>query len=132
MAGKRKLTPPQLVFAKAILDGMSQGKAYKAAYPHTTDKAALSNGSRLIRTDCVREYIDSCRQKQETAETLTRTRKREFLAGVVAGNADRELTPLQLQAIAIDNKMAGHDAPERVEVSMNPLEKLVHAIQLED
>ena len=132
MAGKRKLTPPQLVFAKAILDGMSQAKAYKAAYPHTTDKAAKANGSRLIATDCVRQYVESRRQKQETAETLTRTRKREFLAGVVAGNADRELTPLQLQAIQIDNKMAGHDAPERVEVSMNPLEKLVHAIQLED
>jgi len=132
MAGKRKLTPPQLVFAKAILDGMSQVQAYRQAYPETSEKSALSNASRLMGTEGVARYIDSRRQKQETAETLTRTKKREFLAGVVAGNADRELTPLQLQAIAIDNKMAGHDAPERVEVSMNPLEKLVHAIQLED
>ena len=132
MAGKRKLTPPQLVFAKAILDGMSQKRAYMKAYPNTTERSAENGGSRLMSNNEVSRYIDSRMAKAETAETLTRTKKREFLAGVVAGNADRELTPLQLQAIAIDNKMAGHDAPERVEVSMNPLEKLVHAIQLED
>jgi hypothetical protein len=132
MAGKRKISAPQLIFAKAILDGLSQKKAYLMAYPNSSPSSAGANGHRLLNTESVRQYVESRRQKQETAETLTRTRKREFLAGVVAGNADRELTPLQLQAIAIDNKMAGHDAPERVEVSVNPLEKLVHAIQLED
>ena len=81
MAGKRKLTPPQLVFAKAILDGMSQVQAYRKAYPETSEKSALSNASRLMGTEGVARYIDSRRQKQETVETLTRTRKREFLLG---------------------------------------------------
>ena len=145
----RNLSAQQKKFIDGILDGLSQKDAYLAAYPNSSEKAAESNSVRLIVKDKVRNEIKRLQKATETAKTLTRQRKREFLASVVLtpvgeitedsplchkkrtrrivsrgeDNDDYEIEeiemPSKLEAIKIDNQMAGDNEPDKIEQTIN-------------
>lgn len=96
------------IFATNVAAGYSQTEAYLAAFPRSRSRdAARANASRLMAKDSIKAEVDRIRRENETDLMLTYREKREFLARVVRNYCQRDLDVLK--AIALDNKMAGHD-----------------------
>lgn len=122
---------------------MGKKDAYLAVYKGKTSTAYVAS-SRFEKNRDIQEKIKWFQNKTETSSTLTRIEKREFLAKVVRakasdltddsplvesvtcyydqmGNLTRKVysMPSKAACIQIDNKMAGHNEPERVEVNVS-------------
>jgi hypothetical protein len=139
------LTEEQKIYARHRADGtLGKREAYLAAYPNASRKSAPVLASRMDQRPEVRAEIERLQKKTETSTVLTRQEKREFLARVVRakigeidetsdlcdsktlyydkeGNHIRTVLkmPSKAQCVEIDNKMAGHNEPEKVDVTVN-------------
>jgi hypothetical protein len=77
------MTGQQRKFAQGVAIGLNQAKAYRAAYPKCSAKAAESKASRLVRNGRVRDYVNDLRLEAHTKTVMIIREKREFLARVV-------------------------------------------------
>lgn len=114
--------------------------AYLATYPNASPDSATTLAARLERRASIKAEIARLQKRSETPLVLSRQEKREFLARVVRtpigevdedsdlcesktlyydkeGNHIRTVLkmPGKATCIEIDNKMAGHNEPEKVE-----------------
>ena len=109
------LTAKQLAFCNAILDGKGPSEAYRTAgYYVGSPKVVSVKAQEVQNHPLVQQYIQEQRERLEDKRLLSREEKRRWLAKVVrkgVGRLDR------LKAVEIDNRMAGHNAPERVEIT---------------
>lgn len=116
----RRITPKQEAFAQLIVDGNPPSKAFRIAYDSKASVKVVSiMAQRVLKHHLVIRRCQELQSKAEAARTLGRIRKREMLARMLvrplgqSGSLSRE----QLKAIEIDNVMAGHNEPEKIEVS---------------
>ena len=81
----------------------------------------------MLRYAKVQEEIERLRGVMETKNGLTRLRKRQILHNM----AEDESLPAhqRIQAIALDNRMMGHDQPEKVQLELSPLGKVFDRIR---
>lgn len=83
-----KLTRNQQVFCDEYLIDLNATRAYKVAYPRTTkDETAAANGSRLIRNDRVKAYINSKMKAREKRTEITQDKVLKELAKIGFANA---------------------------------------------
>lgn len=112
----RRLTAKQEAFAHAIADGKTQVDAYLASYDWKGKKAGSEKKAcELAALPAVAARIAALRERATTKRTLGRIEKRELLAATVLGHT-KPLSDVQMKAIEIDNKMAGHNEPEKLKV----------------
>jgi hypothetical protein len=139
------LTEEYKIYCRARADGtLGKREAYLTAFPNASRDSAPVLASRLDRKPEIRAEIARLQKRTETSTVLSRQEKREFLARVVRakigevdetsdlvdsktlyydkeGNHIRTVLKLPGKAtcIEIDNKMAGHNEPEKVDVTVN-------------
>jgi len=139
------LTEEHKIYCRHRADGtLGKREAYLAAFPNASRESAPVLASRLDRKPEIRAEINRLQKRTETSTVLTRQEKREFLARVVRakigeidetsdlcdsktlyydkeGNHIRTVLKLPGKAtcIEIDNKMAGHNEPEKVDVTVH-------------
>lgn len=140
-----ELTEEHKVYCRHRADAtLGKREAYLAAFPNASRSSAPVLANRLDRKLEIQAEIKRLQTKTETATVLTRQEKREFLARVVRakigeidetsdlcdsktlyydkeGNHIRTVLkmPSKAQCIEIDNKMAGHNEAEKVDVTVN-------------
>lgn len=107
-----KINPQQLQFCENVADGFCYTTAYSMAYPKCALLSAPSKASRLVTNGNVWKKIKQLRRHVETRNILERKMKREILAGVMM-DGSLPLTE-RLSAMNLDNKMAGHYAPDKL------------------
>lgn len=111
----RRLTAKQEAFCQRIADGKTQVDAYLSAYDWKGKKAGSEKKAcELAALPAVAARITQLRERASTSRTLLRVEKREMLADTARGT--KALTDVQMKAIEIDNKMAGHNEPEKLKV----------------
>lgn len=139
------LTPDHVNYCRYRAEGgRNKTQAYLQAFPNAQPKSANTLAARLEKRAEIQAEINRLQKKTETATVLTRQEKREFLARVVRaklsdlteesdlvdsktmyydkeGNHVRTVLkmPGKATCIEIDNKMAGHNEPEKVDVTVN-------------
>jgi len=117
------LTPKMELFARLVFDGHPAYKAYtEAGYKAATLETAYTNSSQLLKRDKVQSYISRLRAAADSQEVLSFDEKRKMLAQWA--KADEGSLRDRQKAIEIDNKMAGHDAPQVVEVRASLIDQL--------
>ena len=118
--GKKEL------FARKIVEGMSQADAYRAAYSTNkmSNKTVWEKASRLMADDKVRARVQELADDAASESVMTARERLEFLSRVVRGEemekqtlVDSEGTPhfvevasalkVKLNALDIMNKMTG-------------------------
>lgn len=109
------MTQRQQVFCENLVEGMSQSAAYRLAYPSCkSDSAARANASRLLTNDSIQQKIGTLQKLTHTEKALSWQQKREVLARIAMAS---QSTPMEvLAAIKLDNQMAGHDKPQKLEI----------------
>ncbi len=124
-----KLTDRQIKFCQLVVDGASHSEAYLQSYNNCKSRESASAASgRLLGNVRVQKEIHRLRNLLEKKRGLTRLRKRQILYDIAT---DSTLAPnLRIQAISTDNKMMGHDEPEKVEMGVsNGLHELLARIR---
>lgn len=122
------LSDSQRRFCQLVVDGRSHTEAYRQSYPNCkSPNAAGVSATRMLRNDKVREEIKRLRKMMDSKLGLTRLRKRQILRNI----AEDESLPAhqRIQAIATDNKMMGHDEPNKVQVDIGS-HQLVRLLQM--
>ena len=101
------LTPKQEVFARKIVEGMTQADAYRSAYSckRMTDKTIWENASRLMADSKVQARVKELRDKINDEAIMSAQKRLEWLTKVIQ-NED-ESTGDKLKAIDLMNKMQG-------------------------
>ena len=110
-----KLTPQQLRFADAIIEGKAPSVAYRIAYPNgTPNTQTVAKESHTLRNHPkIAAYIEECLADRRREVLLTRDKKRQILGSIALDKT----APKQARIAAIkeDNVMTGDAAPVRVE-----------------
>lgn len=111
-----KLTAQHLKYCqlRALGDTRKQD-CYMACFPDAKKESAAVLANRLERKDEIKAEIKRLQLKTETPLVLSRQEKREFLASVVRDPQER--VGNKTKCIEIDNKMAGHNEPDEVNVT---------------
>ena len=120
-------------------------RAYVQAFQTNNLESANVLSRHLEARPEVKAEIKRLRALTETELTLQRQAKREFLAKIVRGNlltmSDEEYAEIgeefglgkrrlnKLEAIRLDNQMAGHDRPEGIEPTMRAAVMILPASQ---
>ena len=101
------LTPKQEVFARKIVEGMSQADAYRSAYncTRTSDKTIWENASRLMADTKVKARVQELRDQLTKATIMSAQERLEWLTEVIKNLEER--TENRLKAADIMNKMQG-------------------------
>lgn len=101
------LTPKQEVFARKVVEGMTQADAYRAAYSckRMTDKTIWENASRLMADSKVQARVKELRDKINDEAIMSAQKRLEWLTKVIQN--DEESTGDRLKAIDLMNKMQG-------------------------
>ena len=101
------LTPKQEVFARKIVEGMTQADAYRAAYSckRMTDKTIWENASRLMADSKVQARVKELRDRINDEAIMSAQKRLEWLTKVIQN--DEESTGDRLKAIDLMNKMQG-------------------------
>jgi hypothetical protein len=112
----KKLTLKQEAFANLIADGVGPKEAYVRAYGRgaMSDNALRVQASKTQNLEHVAARIAELRAKLDDERTMKRVEKRLILAKI-ARQPNRKASE-RIEAIKVDNVMAGHNEPERVEV----------------
>lgn len=72
MTDENNLTPQQKKFCDEYLKTLNATQAYKIAYPGCkTDKVASQSGSRLLRNDKVKTYVNKRQKEKERKAIIT-------------------------------------------------------------
>lgn len=104
----------QRVFCHHVVGGLSHTRAYLLAYPNCKNRnSAGAAACRLLRNVNVQEEIGRLRSELDRRSLLTRQRKRELLYAI--GEDPGASGMVRIGAIREDNRMMGHDRPQRVE-----------------
>jgi phage terminase small subunit len=114
----KPLTVRQQRFCELIVEGKGGTAAYMGAGWKGSREAAKVSASRLLTSDNVKARIAELRKPQTAESLLTKDRKREILRDMVENPATKPAD--MLRAIEIDAKLAGHFAPDKVEVDAGP------------
>lgn len=126
------LTPQQERFCELLaLGDMSKGEAWmQSGHATTTPESARVSASKFLKANAkARAYIQALREPIRYETVLAIQEKREKLAEIVRNDTKHE-TSDQLKAIDLDNKMAGHYAPDKMEVQgMDDLLELMSEIR---
>lgn len=112
------LKPRQLRFCELIVGGASATSAYKQAGYVGKGNTAESTASKLLRNPKVQARIAELRKPITKKILMSKDRKREILRDMVENPATKPAD--MLRAIEIDAKLAGHFAPDKVEVETGP------------
>lgn len=115
-----KLTAKEAAFAQAIVAGKTQADSYRGAYSTKAKPEVIAvAANRVANRARVIHRITELRNLAAKPSLLTRTRKLEKLAAMVETvmASKQQLTPDQLKALEIDNKMQGHNEAEKIKVS---------------
>ena len=143
------LNTRQLKFIKLIAQGESQAQAHRrAGYRCPTIEGHGANAVRLLKNERIQRGLQKLREKSFSDMALSSAEKRAFLARAVradASNPDPDLVQeysethgehgsvkrvklvSKLEAINIDNKMAGHSWADRQDQTQtNPFLFLVN------
>ena len=101
------LTPKQEVFARKIVEGMTQADAYRAAYSckRMADKTIWENASRLMADSKVQARVKELRDKINNEAIMSAQKRLEWLTKVIQN--EEESTGDKLRAIDLMNKMQG-------------------------
>lgn len=114
-------------FAQCLANGISQRKAYRAAYPKSEkwkDKTVDSKASVLAKNDKVLERLLELAKESSSKAVMNARERKEWLTSVVT-SGDEEMRD-RLKAIDILNRMDG-EYVENVQMSgtiNNPMEGL--------
>lgn len=106
-------------FVQGLLNGLSQRKAYRAAFPSSAkwgDNTVDVKASQLANDDKVMVRLQELREKATSQAVMSATKRKEWLTNLV--NSENEETKDKLKAIDILNKMEG-EYTEKVEVNGN-------------
>ncbi len=104
------LNQRQHFFCDALLLGMSQAAAYRAA--GYSPKRAETEAAKLVRHPVVSRYLASERAKTAAASRMDRGAVVEFLCRVVQGETQANAN--QLRAVEILNRICGWNEPEKL------------------
>ena len=124
------LTDSQRMFCQLVVEGLSHTEAYLQAYDRCTSRnSARACAPRLLAKVSVSQEIERLRTEMENWRGLTRQEKRKILRKIA--NDETQPANERIKAIATDNKMMGHDAPDRVqvEVGSNQLADILNEIR---
>ena len=101
------LTPKQEVFARKIVEGMTQADAYRSAFScnKMTDKTVWEKASRLMADGKVQARVKELRDKINDEAIMSAQKRLEWLTKVIQD--DGESTGDKLKAIDLMNKMQG-------------------------
>ena len=115
---KNPLTSKQEAFAQAVVTGMNQSDAYRAAYkvrPGTKPESVNQNASRIMADVNVASRVGALQAELANKSLWTREQSVAVLSGVVdsgdAKHSDR------ISAVTVLNRMQGFDAPTKHEVA---------------
>ena len=115
---RRSLNIRQERFAELVASGVPATTAYRQAGYTQDGRIAEAHASRLVDNGGVKSRISELRKPDTRKSVLTLADKREFCREVVK-KADAKMSD-RLRALEIDAKLAGHFAPEKVEVEDGP------------
>lgn len=150
------LTDSERLYCSLRAEGnIPKYKCYLQAFPTDNKASAKTLANRLENLSRIRARIEQLQKNSENKNTLSRREKREFLARVIRAevanhqildddlvesiihyyNKDAKIAktvvklPSKLECIKIDNQMAGHNEPEKVEHTLNGGVMLVPACE---
>ncbi len=125
-----ELTAKQRLFVERLAQGDAQAVAYRKAFSCSgkSDASICSAASRLAKNVKVLAYRKELEEESRSAACLSREEKLELLADLARCD---ELSPVErMKAIEIDNKMQGHNEPEKVEIAHDMSGDLMSAVLL--
>lgn len=134
MANVERLTEKQKEFCREyVRNGGNGTKAYLYAYDSKSETAASIESSKLLRKDCITEYIATLNKPMENRIQNEREKKRTFLWNMIENDSISDGD--RLRAMDILNKMDAEyininrnieDKPaDIIKLDTNTLEKLV-------
>ena len=103
----RGITIPQEEFVKHLINGKSQRKAYRLAYPNCNqiDEYVDSKACNLLRSDNVKARYEELIERATSKSIMTAIKRKEWLTKLItddtSNNSDR------LKALDLLNKMDG-------------------------
>ena len=123
-----KLSDSQRKFCQLTVDGVSHTEAYLQAYDGCkSQKGASVSAPRVLGYASVQKEIERLRKDMENEKGLTRLKKRQILEDIAT---DASLAAnLRIQAIATDNRMMGHDEPDKLQLEISPFGKMLDKIR---
>lgn len=122
-------------FAQCLANGMSQRKAYRAAYPSSLkwkDSTVDSKASKLAKNDKVLARLLEIASASSSKAIMSARERKEWLTSVVTSNSEEMKD--RLKAIDILNRMDGeyiekvevkNEAEEKKQETINNIESLV-------
>jgi hypothetical protein len=111
-----KLLPQHELFCQNLIKGMTQQAAYLAAGYKCTERSAQANASALLASPKIMAYMAELREKAEKEAVMDVTEKRQTLANIARDAVDMKPVD-RMRAIDLDAKLAGHYAPEELNIN---------------
>ncbi len=109
------LTPKQIAYADAILDGKTGSDAYRTAYDTKgSNRAVARKAVDLNKHSGVQNYLHRFRAESQAEKVLSRSRALEVLSEIVENMT--LLTRDRIKAIDTLSKLQGWYAPQKSEV----------------
>lgn len=106
-------------FCIGLMNGLSQRKAYRAAFPNSEkwkDTTVDKRASELYNTGAILGRLQELKEAATSNAVMTATQRKEWLTQLI--NDEAEATPNKLKAVDILNKMDG-EYTEKVQVNGN-------------
>lgn len=117
MTDINNLTPPQKAFCDEFLKCLNATQAYKKAYPNCkTDQVASQSGSRLLRNEKVKDYIDKRQKEKEEKAIITQEMILKELRDIIKNI--EEATCNRLKAMELAGKHLGMFKETSMNVNM--------------
>lgn len=112
---QRQLTPKQMAFVRAKIEGKSNADAYREAYPddHSSNRVISANAYKLTRHPVISQMLEDA--WGETAEALTEdlaATKRYVLRQLLALSKGAKQEGSRLKALELMGKAAGVFTPQ--------------------
>lgn len=119
---KARLTAKEEAFALNIVSGKGVAESHLLAYGgNSKTEVRAVRASEVLKRGRVTARIQQLRDRAARPSVLTRARKLEKLAAMVEQDAEglppSHLTPEQLRAVEIDNRMQGHNEAEKLKIT---------------
>lgn len=106
-------------FAQSIAKGMSQRKAYRAAFPSSIkwkDETVDSKASLLAKNDKVLARVKELADKSTSEAVMSAKERKEWLSNLIKDEEGKIFISDKLKAVDILNKMEG-EYTEKVQVN---------------
>ena len=118
MTDINNLTPPQKEFCDEFLKCLNATQAYKKAYPNCkTNQVASQSGSRLLRNEKVKAYIDKRQKEKEEKAIITQEMILMELKNIIENK--KEYTSNKLKAMELAGKHLGMFKETNMNVNMS-------------